>query len=202
MVDNPPFSILAQIVDWYLARGIRFFLFGQTLTLLSLMKKPERKEKICILLLGNDITYENGAEVLTSYVTNMDTYALRIEADLRARLEDINKALTRKDKKELPKYTYPDYVLTGKEYRLGEYGQTLRIRHEDCVGISSLDAQKPYGKTIFGGGLLLSERAAAERKKAKREADRAASAQGKGPDGGIKWQISAREKAVIRNMRG
>lgn len=28
VVDNPPFSIYAQVVRWYLRRGIKFFLFG------------------------------------------------------------------------------------------------------------------------------------------------------------------------------
>ena len=80
VVDNPPFSILASIVDWYLARNIPFFLFGPTLTIIGLLKKPARKERCCIVLIGNQITYENGATVQTSYVTNMEpAYALRIE---------------------------------------------------------------------------------------------------------------------------
>ena len=79
VVDNPPFSILASIVDWYLARNIPFFLFGPTLTIIGLLKKQERKDRCCIILIGNQIMYENGAVVQTSYVTNMDEYNLRIE---------------------------------------------------------------------------------------------------------------------------
>ena len=79
VVDNPPFSILASIVDWYLFRNIPFFLFGPTLTIIGLLRKASRKEKCCVILIGNQITYENGATVQTSYVTNMDTYNLRIE---------------------------------------------------------------------------------------------------------------------------
>ena len=33
VVDNPPFSILAEIITWYAQRGIRFFLFGPGLTI-------------------------------------------------------------------------------------------------------------------------------------------------------------------------
>ena len=182
VVDNPPFSILAQIVDWYLAHGVPFFLFGPTLTLLGMMKRPERKEKICILLIGAPITYENGAEVNTSFVTSLDEYAVRIEAELRARIEEVNDRLQRQKTKELPKYVYPDYILTGKDYRLAKYAQTLRIRNEDCVSVSEMDAQRPFRKTIFGGGLLLSERAAAERAAA------------------TKWQLSDREWAIIQKM--
>ena len=99
VVDNPPFSILAQIVDWYLARGIPFFLFGPTLTLLGLMKRPERKPHICVILIGAPITYENGAEVQTSFITSMDSYAVRIEAGLRAEIEKINTDLLKEGKK-------------------------------------------------------------------------------------------------------
>lgn len=35
VVDNPPFSILVKIVDWYMARGVRFFLFAPALTLFA-----------------------------------------------------------------------------------------------------------------------------------------------------------------------
>ena len=35
VVDNPPFSILSEIIRFYMKRGIRFFLFGPTLTLFS-----------------------------------------------------------------------------------------------------------------------------------------------------------------------
>ncbi len=202
VVDNPPFSILAQIVDWYIERGVPFFLFGPTLTLLGLMKKPERKEKICVVLIGNQITYENGAVVQTSYVTNMDTYAVRIEGGLRATLEAINNGLQRQRKKELPKYTYPDYILTGKDYRLAKYGQTLRIKHEDCVSVSVMDAQRPLGKSIFGGGLLLSERAVKEREPLEREADRRAALNANGGQKDVVWELSGREWELVKKMRG
>lgn len=35
VLDNPPFSILAKICDFYLGRGIRFFLFAPSLTAFS-----------------------------------------------------------------------------------------------------------------------------------------------------------------------
>ena len=182
VVDNPPFSILSQIVDWYIRRGIKFFLFGPTLTLLGLMKIPDRKNNICVMLIGAPIEYENGAEVQTSFVTNMDKYAVRIEPGLRSEIEKINDRLRKEKSKQLPKYVYPDCVITGKDYRLAKYGQTLRIRHEDCMSICAMDAQKPYGKRVFGGGLLLSERAAAERAAA------------------TVWELSEREKRMIKAM--
>ncbi len=80
VVDNPPFSILASIVDWYIARKIPFFLFGPTLTIIGILRKPSRLDCCCVVLIGNQITYENGATVQTSYITNMDReHACRIE---------------------------------------------------------------------------------------------------------------------------
>lgn len=44
VVDNPPFSILAEIYDWYLAQGVPFFLFVPSLTIFSMKKKVWRDE--------------------------------------------------------------------------------------------------------------------------------------------------------------
>lgn len=202
VVDNPPFSILTQIVDWYNAQGVPFFLFGPTLTMLGLMKKPDRKPKICVLLIGAPILYENGAEVQTSFVTNMDRYAVRIEAGLRATIEEISDRLRKRTVKELPKYTYPAEVLTGKDYRLAKYGQTLKIRHEDCVCVDTLDAQRETRKSIFGGGLLLSQEATAERIMAEAAATEQAARQGKGPGAVTEWALSDRERNLVKSMRG
>ena len=187
VVDNPPFSILSQVVDWYIVKGVPFFLFGPSLTSLGLLKSKPRKPHICIILVGAEIIYENGASVATSFVTNMDKYAVRIEADLRNRIEDKVEELRKQEITELPKYIYPSCVLTGAAYRLAKYGQTLRIRHSDCVAIGAMDSQKKYKKTVFGGGLLLSERAAAERAAA--ELAKA-----------YTWEVSDREQAIIDQM--
>ena len=40
VLDNPPFSILAQIIDFYLERGVRFLLFAPFLTLFGCGEKP------------------------------------------------------------------------------------------------------------------------------------------------------------------
>ena len=182
VVDNPPFSILGKIIDWYIDRGIKFFLFAPTLTAFQYVNTQKRKDNICIILIGNKITYENGAQVNTSYVTNLDEYQVRIEGALGARLQAIDDALKKERTKQLPKYVYPDNILTGKEYRLAQCGQALRIRRSDCVAIRQLDEQKAYGKTIFGGGLILSERAAAERAAA------------------IEWNLSEREMGIVRRL--
>lgn len=203
VVDNPPFSILAGIVDWYIARNVPFFLFGPTLTIIGTLRKPSRKQCCCVVLIGNQITYENGATVQTSYITNMEPeYNLRIEAGLRERLEAVNERLRRQTTAELPKYAYPMHVVTGKDYRLAKYGQTLRIRRDDCVFVSELDAQRVQKKQIFGSGLLLSDRAAAEREAKERAAAEQMAAEQIAAETNEKtvWTLSERERGIIKSM--
>lgn len=197
VVDNPPFSILASIVDWYNARNIPFFLFGPTLTIIGILRKPSRKERCCVVLIGNQITYENGATVQTSYITNMDEYNLRIEAELRERMEAVNDRLKKQKTAQLPKYSYPMNIITGKDYRLAKYGQTLRIRREDCVVVPELDAQKAMGKQIFGSGLLISDKMASFRE----ELEKRAVCKEREEVPAVVWQLSERERQIIENMK-
>ena len=69
--------------------------------------------------------------------------------------------------------------------RWSKYGVDFEVRREDCCRISALDAQRACGKAIYGGGLLLSERAAAERAAAERARAHV-------------WELSAREREVVR----
>ena len=67
VVDNPPFSIMSEILRFYDSRGIKFFLFAPTLTLFS------SSSNTCTALpCGNAVIYENGASVNTSFLTNME----------------------------------------------------------------------------------------------------------------------------------
>ena len=38
VIDNPPFSIISEICEWYTSKRINFFLFAPTLTLLGIMR--------------------------------------------------------------------------------------------------------------------------------------------------------------------
>lgn len=68
VVDNPPFSILSKICEWYLDRNIKFFLFAPSLTALSGKNVCMRMNHI---ICDADIVYENGANVRTAFVTNL-----------------------------------------------------------------------------------------------------------------------------------
>ena len=147
VVDNPPFSILSQICSRYMAAGVKFFLFAPSLTLFDV---ASGRKDICRLTCGAPITYENGAEVLTSFVTNMDTCLIRTAPDLRAVIKVQNDANTAK--KKLPTYSYPYEVMTpaiGQYY--ARHGIDFRVRPRDAIFIRALDEQRKHGKTIFGG---------------------------------------------------
>lgn len=67
VVDNPPFSIVSQVAKFYQARGIRFFVFAPALTLFSACLK----DGVNAVAAHANITYGNGANVRTSFLTNM-----------------------------------------------------------------------------------------------------------------------------------
>ena len=150
VVDNPPFSILAGIIQFYRKRGIRFFLFAPALTLFS-----ARNEDCSYLAAGCDITYENGAEVKTSFITDLDTCRVRTCPELYRLVEAANDANLQEQKgAPLPKYEYPDEVITAAMVqKWTRYGIDWRVGKDECVRISGLDAQKPFGKSIYGGGV-------------------------------------------------
>ena len=184
VVDNPPFSILAQIIRWYDENGIKFFLFAPALTIFN-----SSSSSSCALCVGASITYENGASVLTSFVTNLEEYRCRTAPDLRAIVDEADKKNQAANKRELPKYSYPDNVVTAAALNyLSKYGADIRIPREESEKIrGGLDAQKEVGKAIFGNGYFISDRLAAE----KAAAEKAAA---------TRWQLSDREKEIVKGL--
>ena len=95
-----------------------------------------------------------------------------------------------KQTRQMPKYEYPPHVLTAAMLqKYSKYGIELAVTQKDCMPISKLDAQVGTGKAIFGGGLLLSERAAAERAAAERAAAERAAV--------TVWELSERERRMV-----
>lgn len=66
VVDNPPFSILAEIRSFFMDRDIPFFLFtpGNVFAGLS-------DERLTYIVCSQRITYCNGKSVITNFITNM-----------------------------------------------------------------------------------------------------------------------------------
>ena len=181
VVDNPPFSILSQIVAFYAERGIGFFLFAPTLTLFS--SSSSSSSSSCQICVGVGVTYENGATVNTSFLTNLEDAQVKTYPELYRIVYEVNERNQKIGKKTLPKYEYPDEIITAAMVaRWCKYGVAYELRREDCECIGALDAQRKVGKSIFGKGYILSERAAAERAAATR------------------LNLSARERAIIERL--
>ena len=201
VLDNPPFSILSRICEYYLDRGIRFFLFAPSLTAFSGI---HIWDKINHLICDCNIIYENGAVVRTSFITNLDKDMIAQTCPELSRIvNEVSRTLKEKEVKQLPAYEYPDHVITAAiMQRWARYGVPFSLRRGDCVRVTQLDAQKSERKSIFGGGLLLSERAAAKRAAAERAAtERAATERVRiKKESPIQYQLSERERAIVEQL--
>lgn len=178
VVDNPPFSILSEIVSFYAEKGIKFFLFAPTLTLFS-----SSSSAISAICTGATVVYENGAVVNTSFLTNMEVDRVRSAPELYNAITAAVDEIRAETRVELPKYIYPDYVITApKVAQYSRYGIDFRVPADESERIRALDAQLATGKAIYGAGYLVSERVKQEREKAER------------------WELSEREKAIVRAL--
>lgn len=186
VIDNPPFSILSQILDFYVEKKIEFFLFAPQLTVLS-----SAGPRCNIVITGNQIVYENKAVVATSFVTNLGEFKIDVDSVLYRRIQDVVEAENQKMKRL--KYSYPPEVLTTTTIqKLAGRGVDLRIREEDCFFIRVLDTQRKQKKSLYGAGFLLSKNAAAEKKAAEKKAAE--------KDKTIIWELSDREREIIEKL--
>ena len=195
VVDNPPFSILSGIIKFYVDNNIKFFLFSPTLC------GSMRYSDFCtVLAVGISITYANGAVVNTSFVTNLEPpdVRLRTAPDLYNVVNDANKANLAVQKKQLPKYRYPLEVITMANLSpYSKYGIEFTIPRDESTRISALDMQRESKKSIYGCGLLLSERLTAEREKAEREKAEREKAEREKAE---RFELSKREIAIIKGL--
>ena len=167
VLDNPPFSIMAKILNFYNRERIRYFLFAPGLTQFSNAATGDTN----FITAHCSITYANGAIVRTGFNTNMGDYLIETAPDLHAIIDKIDKANQRANKKKMPQYEFPDCVITAARCGwMSIHGQDFKVRRADACFIRKLDAMSQSGSGIFGGGFLLSERAAAERAAAERAA--------------------------------
>ena len=191
VVDNPPFSIMSEILRFYDSKGIKFFLFAPAMTLFS-----SSSSYCCTALsVGVNVIYENGANVCTSFLTSMDPSGARFRTAPRLYelvaegAAEFTKAL----RKELPKYTYPPHIITASWLnQCSRLGIEFSVPVAESEGISGLDSQKASGKAIYGKGYIVSDRVKAEREKAEREKAEREKAE--------RWALSERELAIIERL--
>ena len=191
VLDNPPFSILAEIREFYAERNIGYFLFAPSLTLFSRLGKNE--DNVTYIVATARIIYENGAEVRTSFITNRMPGELRVtvRGDLFRRVKEATDRMEGMTKNEQPRYVYPSHVISSALLnKIAERDIILDIPARECEYVRALDSQRAAKKAIFGHGFLLSNRLAEERIQAERLAARKATV----------WELSERENEIIKRL--
>ena len=184
VVDNPPFSILSEIISFYDCNKIKYFLFAPTLTLFS------SSSSSAALPIAAAVIYENGANVNTSFLTNLEPRNVRVRScpELYAMLKKANEDNLREQRRELPRYEYDKHVVTSTMVaQFSRYGIDFVVPRTESERIGALESQKKVGKGIFGSGYLISDGVMAEREKAEREkAER--------------WELSEKELAIVARL--
>lgn len=136
VLDNPPFSILSSICNFYMDRNIDFFLFAPGLTLFS--TTAGRANYVPVRA---QVIYENGAKVSTSFITNMGKYKIETAPDLLKLLKK-------------PKLKRGDVDLTAIT--------SARINTKEHIAYTAeeLEFTRKYrtnGRGIYGGGFYRKE---------------------------------------------
>ena len=182
VIDNPPFSIISQIIRFYLERNIKFFLFAPHLTLFG------SDQDYTGIVANADVTYENGAVVKTSFVSNMfgDTKILGAP-ELKQKIKEIQN----ENEVSLPRYCYPDNVITVSHIaKIVERGESIKIMKNEVDFCRALEHQKEHKKAIFGSGFLVSDNVAKRYKKTLERVTKKT----------IEWELSDKEREIIKTL--
>jgi hypothetical protein len=142
VIDNPPFSIYAQIVKNYLRMGVKFFLFAPALTLFV-------KGSACqYVITSSNIIFENGARVRTSFATNLlpPESKILISATLANEIKNAQQQKAQKKKMQL----FENYISSA---------QLLKYcKNEDFYLDGSADfLTHCNGRKIFGSAMRMTE---------------------------------------------
>ena len=138
------------------------------------------------------ITYENGAKVNTSFLTNLGDCKIEMAPDLYAAVSSADADVRAERVAALAKYIYPPHLLSVGDFDIVKHGVGLRLSASDVSFVRALDAQREADKAIYGAGFLLSEKAAAEKAAAEKAAAEKAAAE--------KWQLSEREWEIVHSL--
>ena len=181
VIDNPPFSIMSEITNWYCQNKIDFFLFANHMTLFTSLKKGCNA-----IVVGANVTYENGAKIATSFLTNLGDSQISVSASLYDRITVAQPS----ESAELKAYDYPDNVISGPRISmLAKNGIDFDIKK--CIPISKLDD----GTGLYGKGALISDYDA---EKLRTEIQRAEKLRAEKPK--TKVTLSERERELINSL--
>ncbi|MCQ2756230.1 hypothetical protein JT172_05370 [Helicobacter pylori] len=147
VIDNPPFSICSEILDFYTKKNIKFFLFTNGLTIFSHLDRDVHL--LCPYL---SIEYDNGAKVNTCFIHNLLPRGVTISGELRERFVTLHK----QNKIKRKKFSYPKEVLSVSQ----SLELVKKIKGEHTIthykGVSSLNYNGKQRK-VFCKVMLLSK---------------------------------------------
>lgn len=192
VIDNPPFSILSQIIRYYNEHNIKYFLFAPGMV----FSTDDRNNYVITRV---DVIYNEEIKIPTNFYTNLGDALIRTALDLKEKIEDINKKIKKKTVRK--KHQYPDNLITAATFPI--ITPIEIYRNEVIERVEQIDHQKEFQKkegkkyTIFGGGFLLSTAATERLKEAREEEQRLKEARG---EGAIIWKLSDREKKLIEEL--
>ena len=193
VVDNPPFSILKKIKDFFVEHSVPFFLFCPANNGARGVDYGMETHIAC----GIDIVYENGASISTSFVTNLEAPCLRTDSELMKNLDGVNRQnrIKARKLKHLTSWRYPkELVTTARLCKLARYGVDVCFAPEELRRCNKLDNMPP-GAKVFGGGFLLTAEAVRRFDKAKELEAKAKEL--KMEQSGTLVELSDRERALV-----
>lgn len=195
VIDNPPFSIISQIVRWYEARGVRYFLFAPGLILFNAAKDFNNVGHVII---HTTVEYKNGARVATGFVTNLSDARVHVSRRLDQAIQEAQKQGQPNNAPTARKcIAWPDEIINAARLRMIAPYTELKIGKDECASISNLGNAKTH---IFGGGLLVSERVAARIKAARVKAAQAKTARANAAKNVEHVELSERELEIVRRL--
>jgi hypothetical protein len=140
VVDNPPFSILAEILRFYQAVGIDYFLFAPGLTMFGNCPDGD-----CSVVAGTQIEYANKAKVLTGFHTSLFPGVKVMVAGT------LNAAILKQHRvKCATKRVYSKNVITSALLHKFTKGNDVVIYDDEVAVAKGLDC----GVDLFGGGVF------------------------------------------------
>ena len=150
VIDNPPFSIFSQIVRFYTANHIPFFLFGPGMTIMNVLPY------CTAVIISRIIRFDNGAQISINFATNLLPDDILVTT---AKQLDRHIALcpSQQTPRKLPKYDYPRNLLSVSTLQTlcRNDGEDISILRHQAHHIRRLDH-----KDLYGDHLIISDKIA------------------------------------------
>ena len=197
VIDNPPFSLFAPIVEFYTARNIPFFIFGSGLTITSCCRY------CTAVIIAETITFDNGAKVKCNFASNLFGNTMIMTAP---KLDEYLRACPSQDTKvQLAKIGYPEQVLSCSQMQaICKGGIEFSVSRDECEIIRRLDnlSSNAHKGGLFSYHFMLNSKKTAEKEEAKRKAKEASLlAAQKAIEANTDYvELSYREKAIVERL--